>query len=490
MSAPSAPEPLTPGRAHRILRERCPAYFNLEEWGRPLEHGGDVQLGADGCFSQRHLRSAGNGEISYDPAYFLSKEKVNQAREQVANERKKPAAQFRPAVPQDTIDACQQSWDAANDKKQKTDPRHFDASGVFVLTCCHSQVIFLCDIDTPGKQQHYIVAMLEQLNSLLPPQATIMEGYDISCINDHSFNLYPILTEGLRPRVSFIINAMHAFGHQWVCQMVYSPHLRRSVSLTDLEGVEHFWSRIWKLIPITRNQWNSRRIWMIDQYTSFVNEEGHAGLGHWIYRQETKNLAPKKAAAVKVLCACRVPIPELRSQWKAQKKAQSSVRAYAPGRLKRALDKVLGLQSITSGDASQDTLNLLQCLEASHAVLSTQAEQLYSSLNISGTFPELHDLPLEFVRTLLAMRDLKINIRQRTVGLFYEWETLDRAVGGRLQALGTKLHQATRKAIARRQPALLRSIAKFNLYCERLLRLRPMSHMKNVYHKVRELVKI
>ncbi|KAF8210751.1 hypothetical protein K438DRAFT_1752526 [Mycena galopus ATCC 62051] len=33
-----APEPLTPGRAHRILRERCPACFNLEEWGRPLEH--------------------------------------------------------------------------------------------------------------------------------------------------------------------------------------------------------------------------------------------------------------------------------------------------------------------------------------------------------------------------------------------------------------------------------------------------------------------
>jgi hypothetical protein len=36
-SPTSGPSPqLKPGRANRILRERCPACFNLEEWGRPL----------------------------------------------------------------------------------------------------------------------------------------------------------------------------------------------------------------------------------------------------------------------------------------------------------------------------------------------------------------------------------------------------------------------------------------------------------------------
>ncbi|KAJ6548084.1 hypothetical protein B0H10DRAFT_1728956, partial [Mycena sp. CBHHK59/15] len=49
-------------------------------------------------------------------------------------------------------------------------------------------------------------------------------------------------------RVAFVINAMHAFGHQWVCQLVYSPRLRRGMGLTDGEGVERFWSRIRKLI--------------------------------------------------------------------------------------------------------------------------------------------------------------------------------------------------------------------------------------------------
>jgi hypothetical protein len=33
---PLNPLPLTPGRAARVLRERCPACFGLEEWGRSL----------------------------------------------------------------------------------------------------------------------------------------------------------------------------------------------------------------------------------------------------------------------------------------------------------------------------------------------------------------------------------------------------------------------------------------------------------------------
>jgi hypothetical protein len=33
---PSEPPGPSPGRAHRILRERCPACFGLETWGRPL----------------------------------------------------------------------------------------------------------------------------------------------------------------------------------------------------------------------------------------------------------------------------------------------------------------------------------------------------------------------------------------------------------------------------------------------------------------------
>ncbi|KAJ7490764.1 hypothetical protein FB451DRAFT_1124335 [Mycena latifolia] len=485
---PVVPPGPTPGRAHRVLRERCPACFGLETWGRPLSDGGDIQLGADGCFSYRHLRSAGDGPISYDPSYFISKEKVDIIRERIKNARCRKPAPVKPSIPQEAIDACQASWDAANENKQKVDPKRHDASGVFVMTCRHSQVLFLCNIDTPGEQQQYIVALMEEVNGLLPPQATVVQAYDVGCVTDHSLNLFPILSAGFRERVCFVINAMHSFGHQWVCQIVYSPRLRRGLCLTDAEGVERFWSRIRKLIGITRNQWNSRRIWMIDQYAAFVNEEGRDNLGGWIERQEHRNLAKKRKAANKVLRECGIPVAELRRNWEEQKAAQTSIRSHAPARLRRELDKVLALQTqidtveksisdvkqtITGPDVSADSVALLRSLEKTHDTLSKQAEALYASLNIQDSFPELQNLPLEFVRTLLLMRDLKINIRKRAVGSFYEWENLDRAVGGRRESLGTKLHQSTRKAISKRQPALLRSIAKFNSYCADLERLRP-----------------
>ena len=151
-----------------------------------------MQLGADGCFSYRHLRSAGDGPILYEPTYFLPKEKVDSAQRRVAQARaegKKKNSSPVSVLPQATVDMCQESWEAANEKKRRADSKRYDASGIFVMTCCHSQVLFLCNIDTPGEQQHYIVVLVEHVASLLPPQATILQAYDIGCVTDHSLNL-------------------------------------------------------------------------------------------------------------------------------------------------------------------------------------------------------------------------------------------------------------------------------------------------------------
>jgi len=122
----------------------------------------------------------------------------------------------------------------------------------------------------------------------------------------------------------------------------------------------------------------------------------------------------------------------------------------APARLKKELDTVLILQSdlealdkalqaarmIIEKDAMQDTLEALQSLERSHDRLLTKVDVLYTSLNIQDRFPELHGVNLEFVHTLLLARDLKINIWKRAIGSFFEWDKLDRAVGGKQKALG------------------------------------------------------
>ena len=48
---------------------------------------------------------------------------------------------------------------------------------------------FFANIDTPGEQQKYAVALLEHLFSLIPTCATVVSLYDIGCVLDRSLHL-------------------------------------------------------------------------------------------------------------------------------------------------------------------------------------------------------------------------------------------------------------------------------------------------------------
>lgn len=53
-------------------------------------------------------------------------------------------------------------------------------------------------------------------------------------------------------RIIFATSALHAYGHEWACQLIYNPRLRVGLGLTDGEGTERLWSRLRRLIGITR----------------------------------------------------------------------------------------------------------------------------------------------------------------------------------------------------------------------------------------------
>ncbi|KAI9573733.1 hypothetical protein HD554DRAFT_2058285, partial [Boletus coccyginus] len=144
----------------------------------------------------------------------------------------------------------------------------------------------------------------------------------------------------------------------------------------------------------------------------------------------------------------------------------------APARLKKELDAVLALQAdiemtdcaihsarvaIQKGVLSEDTASALDSLEQSHDHLLMKVDALYASLNVGEKFPKLAGIQLDF-----------INIRKCAIGSFFKWDKLNQAIGGAQQALGTKLHQQTRKAISKQQPVLMSTICKFNSYCEQL----------------------
>ena len=53
-------------------------------------------------------------------------------------------------------------------------------------------------------------------------------------------------------RLRFAMTAMHAYGHEWACQLVYNPCLASGLGLSDGEGTERLWLRFIKIIGIER----------------------------------------------------------------------------------------------------------------------------------------------------------------------------------------------------------------------------------------------
>ncbi|KAG2156682.1 uncharacterized protein EDB93DRAFT_1238950 [Suillus bovinus] len=457
------------GQCAAILMQRCPACFGGVLFGRPLSEGGDIHVATDGNFHHRHRRSAGDCPRFYEPLYFLPKTQVDDIRTSV--------------VPDEAIDQCEHSYEATDGKKQKAAMESFDDSGIMAIICRHDIPLFFANIDSPGEQQKYAVSLIEHLFSLLPQEATIVMLYDVGCVLSRSLSQYDILPEPVTSRLRFAMTAMHAYGHEWACQLEYNPRMCSGLGLSDGEGTERLWSRFVKLIGIQRSSSRQRRLWLIDRQAVAIGLEMRTDLGEWIKRWLKRGVNAQGAAAKDVLNKCGVEIEDLEDQWADQKRSQLSIRAHAPARLKKELDVVLTLQAdldasdralqamrtvVEKGLVTEETLDALESLKRSHDHLMNKVELLYASLNVHDRFPELQGVDLDFVRTLLMACDLKINICKRAIGSFFEWDKLNRAVGGANQALGTKLHQQTRKAIAKRQPALMTAIRKYNGYCKRL----------------------
>ena len=56
------------------------------------------------------------------------------------------------------------------------------------LICRHDIPLFLANINTPGEQQKYSVALIEHLFSLIPANATVSVLYDVACVLDRTLH--------------------------------------------------------------------------------------------------------------------------------------------------------------------------------------------------------------------------------------------------------------------------------------------------------------
>lgn len=114
---------------------------------------------------------------------------VDAVGDRIESVRKRPAKKYTPTVPDSAVDECKDAHDAADERKEKASSENFDDRGLMALVCRHDIPLFFANIDTPGEQQKYSVALLEHLFSLIPTCATVVSLYDIGCVLDRSLHL-------------------------------------------------------------------------------------------------------------------------------------------------------------------------------------------------------------------------------------------------------------------------------------------------------------
>lgn len=157
---------------------------------------------------------------------------------------------------------------------------------------------------------------------------------------------YDVLQPGVSERVVFVTAAMHAYAHQWACQLVYNPRMKGGMGLSDGEGVERLWSSMRMLIPVLRvvsvrllicvmyspakrhHIQRSRRPILIDRQLRRMGRHMRDGLPQYL-RRRAKAAAQKAAKAKVELAKTGYERPFLEAQWEHQKAAETSVRSRA-----------------------------------------------------------------------------------------------------------------------------------------------------------------
>lgn len=161
--------------------------------------GGNIHVAADGNFSHCHNKSAGGSPtIDYEPLFFIPKDfvdAVGHAHDQV---RKGPRRPYVGDVPEEAIQQCEDSHKSGDGhRKRKVQGNQHDDTGIMALVCRHDIPLFACNIDTPGEQQKYVLALLIWLMLHLPDGTTVGALYDVGCVTNHILELVRVSSDNM-----------------------------------------------------------------------------------------------------------------------------------------------------------------------------------------------------------------------------------------------------------------------------------------------------
>jgi hypothetical protein len=196
----------------------------------------DVIVCLDACFSQKRNKTKGEcGQQDppnhYPSSVFMSEADVKAVEDFVdgCRSRHPPQAQSSSAkddgyepgmsVPASVLNGCNDSFVAADEKREKTSTQFFADTGLMALLSRHDWPLWTVNMTLAGEKQHYAIALLQRLFKHIPSYTTMDVLYDVGCNLHHSCKKWGFLEEFLL-RIILGILVFHAYGHEWPCQII------------------------------------------------------------------------------------------------------------------------------------------------------------------------------------------------------------------------------------------------------------------------------
>ncbi|RXW12569.1 hypothetical protein EST38_g13285 [Candolleomyces aberdarensis] len=456
----------------------------------------DLVVCLDANFVQKRRSPSHNagrdGPVTHPRSAFLTESEVDEARclveaarpvQAQAADTLNDAVEAGMKVSRTVLDACSDSFKAADEKRTKASTKHFADTGLMALLCRHDRVLWLANMTTPGERQFYAIALIIKLFRSIPPHFTVGVLYDIGCQLHRSCTKWGFIPEYI-DRIIWGISIFHAYGHQWPCQLIYHPRKCAGFGLSDGEGCERFWSSIQGLVPSLRVSGYHQRIFALDLQINFLREQGLATLGHWLVRK-WKACVEKKGPAIEQLNKSLQSLAQLSASWEDQVSVQTRPLVNATSNLaKKSIKAILDLTNyqktlareidgldrmISQGDTDglDDMVELRADLVMKRQQAGAQIRKKKTELGVTDQQNLQRLVSNKYLQVRMQAKAVKDRIQAKLRERMFELERFNR-IRSEASASDRRLYDHIQSQVHRHEPSVLNLVQKYNKFCDEL----------------------
>ncbi|KAJ7729056.1 hypothetical protein B0H16DRAFT_1734416 [Mycena metata] len=509
------PDPQPRTRPSDYLRERCPGCFGGDF--KTLD-AADVKVCVDACFTQKKRKSDPDPPKHHPNTHFVSEDLSHRMEQYVdalrgtgPGDKKKKKARVQEVededdkhivgsddeedgyeradlpLPRSVLNSCEASFKAADEKREKASTKLHDDTALMALLCRHDRVLWIVNMHSAGEKQFYVLLLIETFFQHIPLGTSVGLLYDVACQLERSARKWGFLNRYLH-RLIFAVAVFHAFGHDWLCQLLYHPWKRKGFGFSNGEGCERFWHSISHLIAHLRISSYHHRLYTLDTQVKHADEANLFGLAAW-NRRRGLHSTTKRLEAEAVIEECGVAIEVLKEEWVKQVAAQTKPLARRSKNMaQKAVESILSLrdavairkdqlaacekaalEAIDEGDNDiiQETKAAKKTAAAELKKLEVRVKKKEQALGVDEKV-QLANVKLNKYHELrMRCRTLKHRMRDRLRERKFELTPLERSARRQI-ANDKKLGAHTRSAIKKREPTIAKLYGEYNKTCDQL----------------------